>query len=112
MQVYSTCHPSGSYSQIDDDLGHIYDTPALHADMIAVRENTTATNSMAVENNGSATNNMAAAVCVESPRTVAESSNEDAGSVIIYDMPPQGQEDIGAYVVGDIVCVELPSDEE
>ena len=23
MQVYSTCHPSISYSQIDDDLGHI-----------------------------------------------------------------------------------------
>ena len=68
--------------------------------MIAVKENTTATNSMAFENN------MVAAVCVESPRTVAESSNEDAGSVIIYDMPPQG------YVVGDIVCVELPSDEE
>ena len=111
MQVYSTCHPSGSYSQIDDDLGHIYDTPALHADMIAVRENTTATNSMAVENNGSATNNMAAAVCVESLPAVAESSNEDTGSVS-YDMPPQGQEDIGAHVVGDIACVEHSSDEE
>ena len=105
MQVYSTCHPSVSHFQIDDDLGNIHDTPALHADTIAVKENWTATNSMAFENN------MAAAVCVESLPTVAESSNEDTGSVS-YDMPPQGQEDIGTYVVGDIVCVEHPSDVE
>ena len=58
-----------------------------------------------------APNNMTAAVCVESLPAVAESSNEDTGSVS-YDMPPQGQEDIGAYVVGDIVCVEHPSDVE
>lgn len=67
--------------------------------MIAVREKSTATNSMAFENNVNATNKITAAVACSLP-AVEESSDEDTGSVS-YDMPPQGQEDIGEYVVSD-----------